>query len=215
MYIEEHQTRKVFGSDSTMGLFVALYLILLAFFIVLTAVSQQSAIRASEAMESVNIAFKEKGSARTGDNADALRSAASDPVLIEIEQAFTSEFNIKGQYAVAGGNIYQVVIPLDYMFEAGSFRVRSSVHPLLDDLLALLQGAPAGHRQEMALLFGKGEGSVDREMTRSQEIAVRRAGSFARYMEERGFANFSSGFSDIQADQIMLMFRNATYRQPS
>lgn len=215
MYIEEQQTRKVFGSDSTMGLFVALYLILLAFFIVLTSVSQQSAIRASAAMESVNTVFREDGDARTGNREEALQSAASDPVLIEIEEAFFSEFEIRGQYAVAGGNVYQVQMPLDYLFEAGSFRVRASVHPLLNQLLALLARAPAGQKQEMALLFGRGPGTVDREMTRTQEVAIRRAGSFARYMQERGFNNFSSGFSDIPDDQIMLVFRNAAYRQSS
>ncbi len=215
MYIEEHQTRKVFGSDSTMGLFVALYLILLAFFIVLTSVSQQSAIRASAAMESVNTAFKEQGDIRDGVSEEVLKSAASDPVLIAIEQAFSSEFDIKGQFAVLGGNVYQVEIPVEYLFEAGSFRVRASIHPLLDQLLELLARAPAGQKQEMALMFGRGEGTVDREMTRSQEIAIRRAGSFARYMQAQGFNNFSSGFSEIPTDKIMLVFRNAAYRRPS
>lgn len=212
MYIEEQQTRKVFGSDSTMGLFVALYLILLAFFIILTAVSQQSAVRASAAMESVNTVFKETGVAQTGANPNALQSAASDPVLIEIERAFTSAFDIRGQFAVAGGNIYQVQMPTDYMFEPGSFRVRASVHPTLDQLLAVLNTAPTGQKQELALLFGRGSGAVDREMTRSQEIAVRRAGSFARYMENGGFENFSAGFTDISTDDVMLVFRNAPQR---
>ncbi len=212
MYIEEQQTRKVFGSDSTMGLFVALYLILLAFFIVLTAVSQQSASRASAAMESVNTAFKEAGDTRNGSNLKAMRSAASDPVLIEIEKAFTSAFDVKGQYAVAGGNIYQVKLPLDYLFEPGSYRVRGTIHSTLDELLSLLRTAPTTQKQELTLLFGSGPGMVDRELTRTQEIAVRRAGSFARYMEDGGFSNFSAGFADIAVDEVMLVFRNASLR---
>lgn len=215
MYLENQQTRKVFGSDSTMGLFVALYLILLAFFIVLTSVSQQSAMRASDAMESVNNVFKEDGDARNGADPIAVQSAASDPVLIDIERAFTSAFDIQGQFAVAGGNIYQVQMPAAYLFDPGSFRVRTAVHPTLDELLDVLISAPNGQRQELALMFGRGDGTVDRELTRTQEIAIRRAGSFARYMEAGGFENFSAGFSDIAADQIMLVFRNASFRSDS
>lgn len=213
MHIEEHQTRKVFGSDSTMGLFVALYLILIAFFIVLTAISQQSAARASAAMESVNAVFNDIGVTDNGIDQDDLRSAASDPVLIEIERAFSAAFNITGQYAVSGGHIYQVQLPATYLFEPGSFRVRTDIHPVLDELLAVLKNAPSGQKQEMALLFGSGSPTVDRELTRSQEIAVRRAGSFARYMQDQAFNNISSGFSALEEGQIMLVFRNATNRQ--
>ena len=213
MYIEEQQTRKVFGSDSTMGLFVALYLILLAFFIILTSVSRQSALRASDAMQSVNSTFKETDPVRNGDSATAVQSAASDPVLIEIERAFTSAFDVRGQFAVAGGNIYQVRMPVDYLFEAGSFRVRPSVHPALDELLGVLDNTPSGHKQELALLFGRGDGTVDREVTRTQQIAIRRAGSFGRYMEQGGFRNFSAGFADIGTEEIMLVFRNAAHRE--
>jgi len=209
MYIEEQQTRKVFGSDSTMGLFVALYLILLAFFIVLTSISQQSTSRASAAMESVNEAFKEAGVADNGFNPSDLQSAASDPVLIEIERAFSTAFDVKGQFAVSGGYIYQVQLPASYLFEAGSFRVRASVHPVLNELLSVLKKAPSGRKQEMALLFGSGVATIDRELTRSQEIAVRRAGSFARYMQEQNFSNISSGFMALPEDQIMVVFRNA------
>jgi len=212
MYIEEQQTRKVFGSDSTMGLFVALYLILLAFFIVLTSISQQSTTRASAAMESVNEAFKEAGVADNGFSLTDLQSAASDPVLIEIERAFSTAFDVKGQFAVSGGYIYQVQLPAAYLFEAGSFRVRTSVHPVLNELLAVLKNAPSGRKQEMALLFGSGTTTIDRELTRSQEIAVRRAGSFARYMQEQDFSNISSGFMALPEDQIMVIFRNADNR---
>ena len=212
MYIEEQQTRKVFGSDSTMGLFVALYLILLAFFIVLTSISQQSSVRATAAMESVNAVFKQSGVADNGFNTDELQSAASDPVLIEIERAFSTAFNVKGEYAVSGGYIYQVQLPAANLFEAGSFRVRTDVHPVLDELLAVLKNSPDGQKQEMALLFGSGTGPVDRELTRSQEIAVRRAGSFARYMEEREFSNISSGFLPLSEGQIMVVFRNKLNR---
>lgn len=212
MYLEQQQTRKVFGSDSTMGLFVALYLILLAFFIVLTSVSRQSAMRASDAMQSVNTVFREVDDARNGSDTEAVQTAASDPVLIDIQRAFTSAFDVQGQFAVAGGNVYQVQMPAAYLFEPGSFRVRTAVHPALDELLDVLVTAPNGQRQELALMFGRGAGAVDRELTRTQEIAIRRAGSFARYMEAGGFDNFSAGFADIEPDQILLIFRNASFR---
>lgn len=213
MHFEEQQTRKVFGSDSTMGLFVALYLILLAFFIVLTSISQQSSSRATAAMESVNATFKQAGVADNGLDPAELKSAASNEVLIEIDRAFSTAFNVTGQYAVSGGHIYQVQLPAAYLFAAGSFRVRPDVHHVLDELLTALNKAPSGETQEMALLFGSGDGPVDRELTRSQEIAIRRAGSFARYMSDRDFSNISSGFLSLPEDQIMVVFRNKSKRR--
>lgn len=210
MYFEEQTNKKVFGSDSTMGLFVALYLILLAFFIVLTAVSSHSTHRAAAAMESVNSTFdRSVGTVKPDSVKSDLDLASSDPVLLKIQSVFLSEFNIKGEFSASDGHIFQVQIPVDYMFEPGSYLVRETIHPMMNQILESLAQAPYGSKQEMALMFGIGSRNVEREMTRTQEIAVRRAGSFARYMEERGQLNFSSGFVSIPVGEILVVFRSS------
>ncbi|WP_262694996.1 hypothetical protein [Kordiimonas aquimaris] len=212
MYIEEQTNRKVFGSDSTLGLFVALYLILLAFFIILTSVSQQSVDKASAAMDSVNTVFNEsRGDIEPDSYLSDLALASADPVLVAIQSSFVSEFDIPGEFDVSDGYIYQVQLPVTYLYEPGSYLVRASIHPVIDQILQSLKDAPYGSRQQMVLLFGKGLGTTDRELTRTQQIAVRRAGSFARYVEERSLRDFASGFAQIAEDEVMIIFRH----QPS
>jgi hypothetical protein len=208
MYLEEQTSKKIFGSDSTMGLFVGLYLILLAFFIMLTAVSSPSTDRASAAMESVNSTFEQPiGSFKPDSVQSDLTISSSDPTLLKIQNIFNSEFDIKGEFSIRDGNIFQVRMPVDYLFESGSYLVRETVHPLINQVVEGLADAPYGTELEMALMFGIGQRVAEREMTRTQEVAVRRAGSFARYVEARGQANFSAGFVSIPVGEILVIFR--------
>ncbi|WP_417463510.1 hypothetical protein [Kordiimonas sp.] len=210
MFIEHNQTKKLFGSDNTLGLFVALYLILLAFFIVLTSASQHAASRAAAAMESVNTTFQpEAPNKRLDIDPRASEDASNDPVLQNFQRAFFAEFNIEGRFSNQGGNTFEVQFPENYLFPAGSFRVRPDMHPFLNQLVAGLNQTGSG-RQELAILFGVGAGPVDAEMTRPQEVAVRRAGSLARYLLENGVeeGTFTTGFAAVPEGEVLAVFRS-------
>lgn len=201
-------TRKIFGSDTTMGLFVALYLILLAFFIILTAVSSQSQTRANEAMDSVNETFLKRNKISSGQSYEALaKAAADDPVLRSIQSRLSSSFNVSGTFEYSNGYVYQVRLPIEYLFEAGSFRVRQRAHSALIDVLKILSESGQSRAQDLSLLFGIGSRSPEREMTRRQEIAVRRADSFASFAGDYEGLQFSSGFASFPEDEILLVFR--------
>lgn len=209
MYSEEKTTKKIFGSDSTMGLFVALYLILLAFFIVLTSVSNHAASRASAAMDSVNTTFNRDGEAdQVALDPRAVADAANDPILQTIQRSFFSELEIEGRFSNAGGGAFEVQFPDTFLFQPGSFRVRSDMNPFLDQLLAALADANREATYEIAFMFGSGVGSVDREATRPQEIAIRRAGSLARYLTSQGLAPnaFTTGFVGIPEGDVLVVF---------
>lgn len=211
MFIENNQSRKIFGSDNTLGLFVALYLILLAFFIVLTSASQHAASRAAAAMESVNTTFQpEAPNAHDDIDPRAVEAASNDPVLQSFQRAFFAEFNLEGRFANRGGNTFEVQFPEEYLFSAGSFRVRADMHPFLDQLVGGLGQSSTGWKQELAIMFGVGSGPVAAEMTRSQEVAVRRAGSLARYLTESGVddGRFTTGFVAIPEGEILAVFRS-------
>jgi len=213
MYQEEQQTKRLFGTDPTMGLFVALYLILLAFFIMLNAVSEQASSRAEAAVKSVNATFHEANQPKNKPTIDpsAQDVAANDVVLRKISRAFLAEMEIKGRFSTAGGNVFEVQFPADYLFERGSMRVRTDMNPFLDQLIKAVAQSPVSKKQQVAIMFGSGAGSVDREMTRSQEIAVRRAGSIARYLRQKGVSDgvFTTGFVAVPEGQILAVFHSA------
>jgi len=213
MIFETPQIKRLFGGDGTMGLFVALYLILLAFFILLNSVSEHAALRAVAAMESVKSTFNDPRQVENRPTIDpsAVDIAANDQVLSKISQAFIAKLEIKGRFSTQGGNTFQVQFPADRMFQRGSFRVRGDITPFLDQLVTAVQSAPAGKKQQIAIMFGTGPGPVAREMTRSQEVAVRRAGAIARHLREQGIADgtFTTGFSAIPEGQILAAFWSA------
>lgn len=209
MYREDKTTKKIFGSDSTMGLFVALYLILLAFFIVLTSVSNHAATRATAAMDSVNTTFKRDGDAnQVAVDPRAVVDAANDPILQGLQRLFFSELEIQGRFANAGGGTFEVQFPESYLFQPGSFRVRPDMNPFLDQLLAALQESNRETSYEIAFMFGSGGGPVRRESTRPQEVAIRRAGSLARYLISQGLppGSFSTGFVGVAEGEILVVF---------
>jgi outer membrane protein OmpA-like peptidoglycan-associated protein len=209
MFSEDKTTKKIFGSDSTMGLFVALYLILLAFFIVLTSVSNHAAGRASAAMDSVNDTFKRDGRAEQL-NLDprAQVDSASDPLLQSVQRKFFSELELEGRFSDAGGGAFEVRFPERFLFQPGSFRVRPDMNPFLNQLLDAFADANQSENYEIAFMFGSGAGPVAREPTRPQEIAIRRAGSLARYLLAGGLraGQFSTGFGGIPEGGVLVGF---------
>lgn len=208
MQFDTQATKKIFGSDPTMGLFVALYLILLAFFIILTSVSSQSKQRVTLALDSFNETFLQTSRIAGGDRYHSLQvAAANDPVLRELSSRLSSEFNIEGSFEYSNGYVYQVTLPLNYLFEAGSFRVRASAHSRVQNILSSLEDTSSRQTIDLMILFGTGGSGPSREMTRSQEIAIRRAGSFAQFAEGYEGLAFSSGFAAVPEAEVMLVFR--------
>lgn len=216
MFGEEKESKRIFGADNTMGLFVALYLILLAFFIILTALSTHAASRGSLAMESVNRTFQRLGQADVEDiDPRASSDASEDPVLKAIQRRFFSELEIQGRFSEAGGGSFEIQFPERYLFEPGSISLRRDMAPFMDQLVAALGDVSGGGRQEVAFLFGTGGGPVAREVTRTQEIAIRRAGSLARHLETSGLERdvFTTGFVGIPEGEILAVFSRTLDRR--
>lgn len=209
MFNEEEDTKRIFGADNTMGLFVALYLILLAFFIILTSFSNQAVSRSALAMESVNQTFKR--TTKTAGNVETSQSmvpASQDVVLKSIQQRFLEELEIEGRFSEAGNGSLEVRFSQDYLFEPGSLKIRRDVSPFLDQVIAVALDPSNPGSKEIAFMFGSGEGPVARDMTRSQEIAIRRAGELARYLQLSGLEKgaYTTGFVAIPEGEILAVF---------
>ncbi len=212
MYHEKQQVKKVFGTN-TMGLFVALYLILLAFFIMLNAVSEQTTAQDTD-VSSDNSTYTEASNQENleqyiDDEVD-VSEAENDPLLIDLSRSFGAEFNIKGKFSLNDGHVYEAELSANEFFEKGSFNVRADMKPFLKQIAELVMTRNLNENRRVAFMFGTGNGLVSRKMTRSQEIAVRRAGAIARFFKEEGVPDgmFHTGFIPIQENSILAAFRN-------
>ncbi len=194
-----------------MGLFVALYFILLAFFIVLNSVAKPTDTLVEGAIKSVNKAFEPSGKSEKQNIAPVDGFAGKDKVTIALQRAFQAEFKAEGRFSTEGGNVFQVEFSQEELFEKASFTVRPDMKPFLDQLVDIVMGAPEGSKQEVAFMFGTGKNDVRVGLTRSQEFAIRRAGSLARYLKNKGLGGglYSTGFTNVGEGTILAVFRSA------
>ncbi|WP_308910037.1 hypothetical protein [Pseudokordiimonas caeni] len=210
MLHDDHHIRRQPPIDGTMGLFVSLYLILLAFFIVLNAVSNHAPAKAVETMDSVSGTFSAASSPVAPPGLDpAEQTAPTDDLLTSIKGEFFAEMAIEGRFTGAGGRILELDIPVSALFSGVDTEVRSDRKAFLGRILGMLKGASARQRQQVLFLFGNGEAAVTPKLTRGQEIAIRRSGSLARFLRDAGLegGTYGAGFAAHAEDRILVVFR--------
>ena len=214
MIHEETQTKKLFGTDSSMSLFVSLYLILLAFFIVLNSMSNQTPSRAGAVMDSVSDTFRNPAIARA-EYLDLAREedlpGPTDTILTDIDGLFMTEFSIPGRYGTSGGDVLEFTFPEEFLFARGSLKVRPDRNQFLDNLADAVMRSDTGHRQEIVFLFASGEGPVSADIDPLQELSIRRAGALARLLREKGLEDgtYTTGFAPAELGNIVVLVRSA------
>ncbi len=214
MYEEQEHGKRLFGKDNTMSLFVSLYLILLAFFIILNSISNQATAKSSAALDSVNNTFSNKNPPPAADldlQSDEVTSAPLDDLLTKIQGRFYAEFEIEGRFSNEGGRALQIQFPVYYLFDRGALELGGARQAFLKTIVSDLNNVNVGGQLDVAFMFGTGGEVALKDVTRSQEIAIRRAGALARYLRTQGIraGQFSTGFTSIEEDQIVAVFREA------
>jgi len=210
MFNDDPHIRRQPPIDGTMGLFVSLYLILLAFFIVLNAVSNHAPSKAVETMDSVSGTFSIAAAPTALPGLDpADKATPVDDLLTGVKGAFYAELGIEGRFTGAGGHILELEVPVNMLFSGVETDVRSDRKAFLDKVTSMLKGASRHERQQVLFLFGNGEKAVSTELTRGQEIAVRRAGALARYLRDKGLegGTYGAGFAAHDDSNILIVFR--------
>ncbi|WP_404384841.1 hypothetical protein [Caenispirillum salinarum] len=172
---------------ASLSLFLALYLMLLAFFIALIAHSTFEEQRSMRAMDSLNATFQRFGSTALG------RFTGDAGTMVAEARAFktTARGLFEGAIPAAKvedvgrGRLLDVTVPAESLFEPGLAAVRRPHLRLLDRLVAAMASPPEGYRYIMEFLtasdYSTGETSGARET-----LALDRAGSLARTMVARG-----------------------------
>ena len=203
-----------------MGLFVSLYLILLAFFIILNAISNQATDRARATIESVNDTFSAANPAPSPNTVFPDPDGQSKPLddlLTNLQGQFFAEFEIQGRFSSEGGKALQIRLPIEYLFNRGAFELSDARKSFLKSVIDTLSATPVGSELDVAFMFGSGNMIVSRNVTRSQEVAIRRAGVLARTLRAEGMSEgqFSTGFTQAAEEEVVVIFREKTSGQGS
>jgi len=187
----------------TLALFLALYLLLLAFFIMLLALSSLESRRTGAVMDSLTVTFSRNQTAPLTGPSQSIDTITSESRSTEAFIALVADLfgaalpTVRVRHLVAGQAI-EMTMRGDSLFDAGSDTLRPVRVAMLDELVAALSSPPAGMRFEMAVLLQTGRPGTAASASNEErntgallpvspdDLAVRRAAAMGRTMTERG-----------------------------
>lgn len=197
-------------------LFLALYLLLLAFFIMLTALSSLERQRAEAVMDSLTITFAPgRAPAETIVPLDDLagNQRAAEAFIALVTDLFQSAVPAVRLRHAAPGRAVEMRMRAEALFEPGTDKLRRPRQAMLDSVVAALAGAPPGLRFEMAMIAEVTETRDANDVAMlpvdGAHLAMRRAGGFGRFMNDRGAAQGSVvvGLSPGDPDWLRIVIR--------
>jgi len=176
------------AAKQTTSLFLALYLLVLAFFIVLVTISNLEEAKSKAVMESLTSTFASTMPANldpthfTADEGDFL---AGEAFLEEITDIFSTAIQVTRIEVVKPGETMQVTIPSASLFFPDSAHIREGQLPLLDRIVAALSAGSPELSFEMEFMIGI-QAAMGGGYPAGNELEKQRAGAFARTMRSRG-----------------------------
>lgn len=201
--------------DSTTGVFVSLYLIVLAFFIVMNVISNQVKSKVSASVSSVNDTFKAKYIREANKLEPPLDGRASTPnrdfqrsVMDAIQ---FSELEIENRHVSRGGSQLRVDIKVDDIFLPNSAILNQKTSETLVTLVNLMNDSDEEEIREFAFFFGYGNSIFADEKRLKRTLAMQRAGVMARHLQSLNAAegSFTSGFRETDETKVTAVFRTS------
>ena len=197
------------GGGSTI-LFLALYLLVLAFFILLVSISTLEKVKSQAVMDSLTSTF----AAILPPTSDLTQFAAKDGDVLagqvfqsQLTELFSTAVQVIKIEVVQPGRLMRVVLPSDSLFFPGTTKIREAQFPLLDRVVATLSGRPPGLRYEMQFVIGSPY-ATGTSLPIGGTLETSRASVFVRDMLSRGAPpdSLSVGLKPGDPDEITLWF---------
>ena len=189
--------------------FLALNLLVLAFFILLVSMSSFEANKTKAVVDSMNSIFNPKAKIKT----DTVFSSKSGNVITaeefqdHVEGVFSTAISAVKTEIVEPGKVMKVVMPTARFFETESNMIKEENLPLVDRIISSISARPSGYRFDMEFVIGrKADGAEPSSISQTPQIS--RAGAFARSMLSRGIPgdSISIGMQDGDPEYITMWF---------
>jgi len=196
--------------QGTVIVFLSLFLLVLAFFIVLVSISTVEEVKSKAVMKSLTSTFATfqpsgtKPTDFTSKEGDVLGGQAFQEKITGI---FATALQVAKVKVVKPGRLMRAAMPSSAMFVEGEEGIKPSVFPFLDRVVAALGGRPPGVRFDMEFIIGAPY-TDQYSLPESQTLEMRRAGGFAREMLSRGAPpdSISIGLAPGDSEHITIRF---------
>lgn len=186
--MDEEETAKEPLKDQTAALFLGLYLILLAFFVLLNTMASPKEDRVKAVLGSLLSTFSTEimnTRAPTDFTSSVGEILASEEFHREIRDFFEVAVPLSRVEFFSAGTMMQIILPVDQLFEPGSIVLREDSDEILGRVVRAMSRRVEGLRYDIEFTTFTGPfaaaptGGV-------QVLEVARAGAFARILVERG-----------------------------
>jgi hypothetical protein len=194
----------------TTALFLSLYVLVLAFFIVLVTISSPEKVKSKAVMDSLTSTFASLMAPSTdlttfaSKEGDFLAAEASQE---QINGVFTSTIQIARVEIIQPGRLMRVMMPADSLFFPGTTDIREAQVALLDRIVASLSVSTPGLHYDMEFIVGCPYGP-GKSLPAGDTLENARAGVFARAMLARGVPpdSIAVGLRPGEAGDIVMRF---------
>lgn len=199
------------NADPSLSIFLGLYLLVLAFFILLVSLSTIEEMKARAVMDSLTATF---GNARP--SGTSAGPGEGDPALLlerRLTAAFASAVHIAEIRIVKPGRLLRAELPVAQVFAEEEAALRPALQPLLDRVVAAMSSAPGGASAAVEVaLAGAAEARGGQE-----RLAAARADGFARELLARGAPaqRLSIALAPQAGDRVWLTFTIDGRKQPT
>jgi hypothetical protein len=198
------------AETSNAAVLLGLYLLLLAFFILLVAISKIVETRSAAALDSINSAFSAPHDATIP---IAFAPIPSGPIA-EVEEfhggiraAVDPALPIAETFATDGGRVIRVRVSTNVAFVRDQAALSRAMPPFLDQLVEAMRFSAEGLRAEVELRVGTRD-TVEPTSLGDAALAIQRAGLLARELVGAGLAPDAIG-TGIDTDLAALELRFA------
>lgn len=193
-----------------MTLFLSLYLLVLAFFILLVSISSTEDVKSKALMDSLSSTFSSVLPPRMdlrNFNATTGEFLAADEFQRQVTGLFSTVIGVVKVDAIQPGRLMRVELDGDGLFEQGQAVVREGQYGFVDRLVSALSSNPPGLRFEMDFVVPT-PWSEDMTLPTTQDLSIERAGAFARELLSRGAppGSVSIGLKGSDSETVEIWF---------
>lgn len=191
-------------------IFLGLFLLVLAFFIMLVSISTFEKVKSNAVMDSLSSTFTTvlpPTTDLTDFNAKDGDILAGEAFQEQITTIFSTAIQVEKIEVVQPGKLMRLRIPTPILFKGDETTLRQDQLPLMDRVVAALSNRSPGLRQDMEIVVGA---NVNEKiyLPEAQNIEMARLGELARTLVGRGAPpdSISVGIKNGSPNEINLWF---------
>ena len=186
--------------DNTILQFVSIYLLILAFFILLVTISTVDQEKSNAVMESLQLRTELSDSDRGADS-------PGQAFIQKLNDLFLKTIGVEKIEELKTGKILRIQLGAEALFENDKATIKTSQRDLIDRIISALSSRPPGFQFDMEFIMGTSIGP-EGNLPVNQTLAMARAGAFVRQLLSRGAPpdSISIGLGAIENGEIIFEF---------